>query len=104
MLFFENFQSIVPSAESLERWHAMLQDEEPALEIEVAQHLADQVGIGRIFSMLQHIEQLRATHREQVDMVRIDRHVRGKIIKLRPRARVVLCAQHHRDRRGIQMK
>ena len=60
--------------------------------------------VAGVFGLLQHIEQLVATHRELVAEVRIDRDMRRQIIELRPRPRIVLRPHHHRDRRRIQMK
>src|SRR5436190_16213539 len=38
--------------------HAVLQNEKAALEIQLAEHLGDQVRIGRIPGLLQHVQQV----------------------------------------------
>ena len=84
--------------------HAVLQDEEPALQIEVGQHVTHQPGIVGRVHLLQHVQQLLAPHGQGVAVHRINRQVRRQQIELWSGAGIMLGAHDHGDGRGIEME
>ena len=104
VLFLEDAEAFVPSADVAEVADAVLQGEEAALEVEAGEHFGDELGVVGVVGFFEDVEELFAPGGEGVVLEWIYGEVRREVGELRAGAGVGVGADDDADGGRVEVE